>query len=139
VPFHVPSPYHVVEPVAEEFAEDGGHDGGEVEEANLTQSKIIQRSHEYAKRGINTHHPGKSKAIIKHAQKNHRFGNHKPRSHKMPAMAYSSASCYAIVQCLTISSNGLWDGTLRRRNMAVVEGFVDEEGYEDEAETGEHG
>jgi hypothetical protein len=34
---------------------------------------------------------------------------------------------------------GLWDWTFRGRNVAVVESFVDEEHYEDEAEAGEHG
>jgi hypothetical protein len=154
VSFHVPSSHHVVEPVAEEFAENSSHDGSEVEETfssiniiklclvkreikhtNLTQSKVIQRSHEDAERGINTHHPSKSKAIIKHAQKNRRFNNHNPRSHKCLPRRTPLLPTMPLFNAYQSLPTGLWDGTFSGWNVAVVEGFVDEEGDEDEAET----
>jgi hypothetical protein len=148
----------VVEPVSGELAEESGDDGGEVEEAfdinsqnmiwlswmgregkkgartNLLKSEVIKWGQKNRECRVNSHHPGKRKAIIDTTQQHSRLRNHLPwsdecfpeRASLLPALplldAYQSQPARFGHRLL-----GGWD-------VSVVEGFIDEKGYTDEAD-----
>ena len=100
---------------------------------NLLQPEIIQWGNENRQSGIDTHDPSKGKAIIRHAQKHGRFGDHLPRTHeRLPECTPLVARMPLLDADETLYSR-FPEGSFGEGDFAVVVGFVDEEDDEQKA------
>ena len=65
----------VVEPVADNFSDEGCDDGSKVEISDLCGAKVVERSEEDGKGSVDANDPGEGKEIVDCGDEDDRAGN----------------------------------------------------------------